>query len=182
MATHNLQGTVSLLSRTPATLDALLRDLPDEWTRRGEGEGTWNAFDIVGHLIHGERTDWMVRVTGLLRSGPTHTFEPFDRTGHARVVAGKALPQLLDDFAAIRADNLRQLQTLNLQPADLEREARHPAFGPVTLSQLLATWAAHDLTHLHQLSRVMAYQYRAAVGPWAEYLGVLQCGGHSAPA
>ena len=175
-----MQQTISLLARTPATLDVLLRDLPDEWTRRGEGEGTWSAFDVVGHLIHGERTDWMVRVKAIVELGPDHTFEPFDRAGHASVVAGKSLAELLDAFASVRAANLEALRALNLQPEDFERTARHPAFGPVTLSQLLATWAAHDLTHLHQISRVMAHQYRHAVGPWEKYLGVLHCGGHSA--
>ena len=177
--THSLQQTICLLARTPGTLNALLRDLPDEWTRRNEGEGTWSAFDIVGHLIHGERTDWMVRVNALLQFGPAHTFAPFDRTGHAREVQDRPLGHLLNEFAQVRSENLRELHALNLQPEDLGRQARHPAFGPVTLSQLLATWAAHDLTHLHQISRVMAYQYREAVGPWEKYLGVLHCDGHS---
>lgn len=180
MATHDLQQTVSLLARTPATLDALLRDLPDKWTRHGEGDATWSAFDIVGHLIHGERTDWMVRVKGLMEFGPSHTFQPFDRAGHAREIEGRSLADLLDEFAQLRTENLRALHQLNLQPSDMERQARHPAFGPVTLSQLLATWAAHDLTHLHQISRVLAHQYRDAVGPWEKYLGVLHCNGHSA--
>ena len=182
MSEHHLQQTVSLLSRTPAALDALLRDLPAEWTHSGEGESTWSAFEIVGHLIHGERTDWMVRVNGILRFGPSHTFEPFDRSGHAGAIEGQSLSQLLDEFARRRSENLAELRALRLGPDDLLREARHPAFGPVTLGQLLATWAAHDLTHLHQISRVLAYQYRDAVGPWARYLGVLQCGGHSAEA
>ena len=181
MATPDLQQTVSLLARTPATLDALLRDLPDEWTRQGEGEGTWSAFAIVGHLNHGERTDWMVRVKGLMQFGPSHTFEPFERTGHAREIEGQSLEQRLDEFALLRAENLRELRQLNLQPDDMSRQARHPAFGPVTLSELLATWAAHDLTHVHQIARVMAHQYRDAVGPWKKYLGVLHCDGHSAP-
>ena len=129
------------------TLNALLRDLPDEWTRRNEGEGTWSAFDIVAHLIHAERTDWMVRVNALLQFGPAHTFESFDRTGHLRDGHERPLGHLLNEFAQVRSENLRELHALNLQPEDLGRQARHPAFGPVTLSQLLATWAAHDLTH-----------------------------------
>ncbi len=174
-----LSQTVALLARTPATLNALLRDLPDAWTRQNEGDGSWSAFDIVGHLIHGERTDWMVRVKALLQFGPAHTFQPFDRTGHATQTEELSLAQLLDEFAQLRSESLRALNDLNLQPDDLDRQARHPAFGPVTLSQLLATWAAHDLTHLHQISRVMAHQYADAVGPWKKYLGVLQCSGHS---
>ncbi len=176
--THSLQQTVCLLARTPGTLNALLRDLPDEWTRRNEGEGTWSAFDIVAHLIHAERTDWMVRVNALLQFGPAHTFASFDRTGHVRDGHERPLGHLLNEFAQVRSENLRELHALNLQPEDLGRQARHPAFGPVTLSQLLATWAAHDLTHLHQVSRVMAYQYRDAVGPWEKYLGVLHHGKH----
>lgn len=179
---HNLQLTIALLARTPAALDALLRDLPDAWTLANEGEKTWSPFDIVGHLIHGERTDWMPRARMILHSGETRTFEPFDRLAQARESEGKALPQLLDEFADLRAQNLAELRALNLQPEDFTRRGRHPAFGSVTFSQLLATWAAHDLTHLHQLSRVLAHQYREAVGPWSAFLGVLQCTGHSAPA
>ena len=174
-----VQHAMSLLTRTPATLDALLRDLPDTWTRRNEGDGTWDPFEIVGHLIHAERTDWMPRVRMVLQFGETRTFEPFDREGAAREDPRSSLAQRLDEFARLRSHNLGELRALNLKPADLERRGRHPALGIVTLSQLLATWAAHDLTHLHQISRVMAHQYREAVGPWSGYLGVLQCNGHS---
>jgi DinB superfamily len=179
---HDLQQTISLLSRTPAALDALLRDLPEAWTIQAEGENTWNAFDVVGHLIHCERTNWIPRAKTILRSGESRPFEPFDRSGHVRTMQGKPLAQLLDEFARLRADNLGELRAWNLQPADLELRGRHPAFGVVTLSELLATWATHDLTHLHQISRVMAHQYREAVGPWKAYLGVLQCAGHSSAA
>ena len=176
---HNLQHTIALLSRTPATLNALLRDLPETWTFRNEGENTWSAFDIVGHLIHGERTDWMPRVRIVLQSGETQTFEPFDRWGQIRESQGKSLGELLDEFARLRSESLGELRALNLRKEDLERRGRHPALGVVTLSELLATWAAHDLTHLHQISRVMAHQYREAVGPWSGSLGVLLCAGHS---
>ena len=176
---HNLQETISLLERTPAALNALLRGLPETWTLRNEGENTWSAFDILGHLIVGERTDWMVRAKLILESGESKPFEKFDRWAQERESQGKSLPQLLDEFARVRAENLSELRALNLQPRDLEKRGLHPALGIVTLSQLLATWAAHDLTHLHQLSRVMAYQYRDAVGTWKQYLGVLQCNGHS---
>jgi DinB superfamily len=177
---HNLQHTISLLVRTPAVLDALLRDLPETWTFRNEGENTWNAFEVVGHLIHGERADWIPRAKIILEFGETRAFEPFDREGHAREIQGKSLAQLLDEFARVRAGNLDELRALNLRPEDLERRGKHPSLGAVTLSGLLATWAAHDLTHLHQISRIMACQYREAVGPWGKYLGVLQCAGHSA--
>jgi hypothetical protein len=176
---QNLELTISLLARTPAVLDALLRDLPDAWTLRNEGDATWSAFDVVGHLIHGERTNWMPRARRLLEFGETRAFEPLDRWGQVRASQGKSLGQLLDEFARLRSDNLRELRTLNLKPEDLDQRGRHPALGVVTLSELLATWAAHDLTHLHQLSRTMAHQYRDAVGPWSVYLGVLQCAGHS---
>jgi DinB superfamily len=115
----------------------------------------------------------------ILESGESRTFEPFDRSGHLREGQGKTLEQLLDEFARLRAENLDELRALQLRREDMERRGRHPAFGVVTLSELLATWAAHDLTHLHQISRIMAHQYREAVGPWSAYLGVLQCAGHS---
>lgn len=178
---HDLQQTIALLARTPAALDALLRDLPHSWTLCNEGAETWSVFDVIGHLIHGERTDWMPRARIIVESGETRAFDPFDRLGHVRESLGKSLEQLLDEFARLRSDNLDQLRRLNLREEDLERRGRHPAFGAVTLSQLLATWAAHDLTHFHQISRIMAYQYREAVGPWTRYLGVMQCRGHSAP-
>ncbi len=178
---HQLEETISLLARAPKTLDALLRDLPDAWTLGNEGEGTWSPAGVVGHLIHCERTDWMPRARRVLEFGETRAFEPFDRRGHERETAGKPLGTLLDEFARLRAENLGQLRALSLSPEDLQKRGLHPSLGAVTLSQLLATWAAHDLTHLHQISRVMAHQYREAVGPWSRYLGVLQCDGHSAP-
>jgi hypothetical protein len=175
----NLDETVAVLARTPATLDALLRGLPESWVRSNEGKDTWSAFDIVGHLIVGERNDWMPRARIILESGEARPFDPFDRLAQSRESQNKSLEQLLDDFSRLRRENLAALQTLNLQPEDLSRRGRHPALGVVTLQQLLATWAVHDLTHVHQLSRVMAHQYRDAVGPWSAYLGVLQCSGHS---
>ena len=177
---HNPEHTISLLSRTPATLDALLRDLPDEWTRRNEGEGTWNAFEVVGHLIDCEHINWIPRVEWILQYGATQPFRRFDRGGYAHETADKTLGQLLDEFARLRLQNLSILSSLNLAPEDFERRGVHPALGEVTLANLLATWAAHDLTHLHQIARIMAYQYREAVGPWIKFLGVMQCAGHSA--
>jgi hypothetical protein len=175
----SLDQTVSLLTRTPGALDALLRDLPEDWTHRNEGEDTWSAAGVVAHLIHCERTDWIPRARRVLDFGETGAFDPFDRLGNQRESQGKTLSQLLDEFARLRSENLGQLRAWNLRPADLERRGLHPSLGPVTLSQLLATWAAHDLTHLHQISRVLAHQYREAVGPWTQYLGVMKCDGHS---
>jgi uncharacterized damage-inducible protein DinB len=176
---HNLQQTIALLARTPATLNAFLRELPDSLTRRNEGGDTWSAYDVVGHLVYAERADWMPRVKIILEFGEACAFEKFDRMGQVKESQGKSLAQLLDEFARVRAENLNALRALNLRDEDLSRRGQHPSLGPVTLSQLLATWAAHDLTHLHQLSRIMAHQYREAVGPWSAYLGVLQCDGHS---
>jgi hypothetical protein len=181
----SLAEATALLTRTPATLDALLRGLPDIWVRSNEGRSkngkdTWSPFDIVGHLIVGERTDWMPRARIILDHGEARPFDPFDRFAQIKETRGKSLEQLLDEFARLRKENLVALQALNLQPKDLARRGMHPELGVVTLSELLATWAVHDLTHLHQLSRVMAHQYRDAVGPWGAYLGVLHCNGHSA--
>lgn len=176
---QDLQHTLSLLARTPATLDALLRELPDAWTRQNEGENTWSAYDVVGHLIHGDRTDWMPRARRILEFGETRAFEPFDRLAQNRESQGKSLPELLDEFTRLRAKNLDELRAMNLRPEDIERRGLHPALGSVTLAELLATWAAHDLTHMHQISRIMAHQYRQAVGPWSRFLGVMQCAGHS---
>jgi hypothetical protein len=178
---HQLPDSIALLGRTPVALNALLRDLPETWTFQNEGENTWTVFDVVGHLNHGERTDWMPRARTILQFGEAKPFEPFDREAQGRESQGKSLGQLLDEFATLRSANLEELRALNLKPDDMARRGRHPALGVVTLSELLATWAAHDLTHLHQISRVMAYQYREAVGPWTRFLGVMQCAGHSAP-
>ncbi|HEY7403041.1 MAG TPA: DinB family protein [Candidatus Angelobacter sp.] len=180
MPDFNLQETISLLTRTPATLNALLRDLPETLTLRNEGGSSWTPLDIVGHLIHADRTDWMARAKKIVQFGETQPFDPFDRLGQVRESQGKSLAQLLDEFGRVRSEKLNELRGLNLQPEDLKRRGRHPALGAVTLAELLATWATHDLTHLHQITRVMAYQYREAVGPWSAYLGVLHCEGHSA--
>ena len=174
----DLPRTIALLTRTPPTLDAFLRDLPETWILGNEGGKTWSPFDIVGHLIHGERTDWMARTRIILQYGEDRPFDPFDRLGQERESRGKSLGELLDEFARLRALNLDALRGMDLQPSDFDRRGRHPALGAVTLAQLLSTWAVHDLTHLHQLSRVMAFQYRDVVGPWSAYLGVLHCEGH----
>lgn len=175
----NLNEAMAVLARTPTILDALLRGLPHLWVRGNEGIDTWSPYDIVGHLIEGERTDWMPRTRMILEHGEGRPFDPFDRFAQMKENKEKPLEYLLDDFARLRDENLSALHALNLQPEDLNRRGRHPALGVVSLSELLATWTVHDLTHLHQLARVMASQYREAVGPWSAYLGVLQCNGHS---
>lgn len=176
---HDLDLTIALLHRTPATLNALLRDMPETWTLRNEGENTWCAFDVVGHLIHAEKTDWMPRARMVLEFGDTKPFQPFNRLAQERESKGQSLEQLLDEFARLRSESVRALRELNLGQKDFERRGLHPTLGAVTLSELLATWAVHDLTHVHQLSRILANQYRTAVGPWSAYLGVLHCDGHS---
>ena len=176
----NLDYVTAVLARTPASLDALLRGLPDFWANRNEGEGTWTAFDIVGHLIFADRTDWMPRLRRILKEGENVAFDPFDRLGQVRESQGKTLDQLLTEFAEVRQGCLTELQGLKLQTSDPERRGRHPALGAVRASELLATWAVHDLNHIHQLSRVMAHQYKDEVGPFKAYLGVLHCDAHGA--
>jgi hypothetical protein len=175
----NLEEAIALLARTPASLNALLRDLPEVWTMQNEGDKSWSPFDIVGHLIHGELTDWMPRARIILDHGNSKPFEKFDRLAQERASQGKSLAELLDEFADLRANNLTEFRRWNLRDEDLKRPGLHPELGAVTLSELLATWTVHDLTHIHQISRVMAHQYRKTVGPWRAYLGVLHCEGHS---
>lgn len=177
---QNLDQSISLLSRTPTVLNALLCDLPEAWTNHNEGENTWTVFDVLGHLVHTERVDWMPRAKRLLEFGETMPFDPVDRWAQTRQNQNQTLTSLLDEFGRLRSVTLSGLRELNLHQKDLEKRGRHPALGPVTLSQLLAAWTVHDLTHLHQISRILAHQYREAVGPWSAYLGVLQCAGHSA--
>ena len=169
-----------VLERTPHVLRALLLGLPDPWIRATEGPSTWSPFDVVGHLIHGERTDWMPRLEIILAEGEGRAFTPFDRFAQFEASRGKTLEQLLDTFAVLRAGNLVRLASLGLTPADLARRGRHPELGPVTLEQHLATWVAHDLSHLGQIARVMGKAYAEAVGPWAVYLPML--GPRGAPA
>ncbi len=178
----NIDTTIALLDRTPKALNALLRDLPDTLTHANESGETWSVLDVVGHLIHADLTDWMTRAQWLMEFGESKQFPAFDREGHRQNIAGKALPQLLDEFSQVRSDKLNELHALELKPEDFGRRGWHPGLGTVTLGQLLATWAAHDLNHLHQISRIMAYQYREATGPWRKYLGVMHCNGHGAAA
>jgi hypothetical protein len=175
----SLDDTMALLERTPHALGALLDGLPVAWTHANEGPETFSPYDVVGHLIHGERTDWMVRARIILDHGESTPFDRFDRFAQFRDGAGRTLPDLLDEFGSLRRENLQKLRGWNLAPADLDRRGTHPGLGTVTLRALLATWVVHDLTHLHQVSRAMAHQYREQVGPWSVFLGVLRCQGHS---
>ncbi len=168
-----LAECLPVLERTPAALNALLRDLPKVWTAATEGPDTWSPYTVLGHLIHGEQTDWFLRVKVIIDYGPGKTFEPYDREAQFRVTEVQSVNQLLDQFTTLRQENLSQLRALDLQTEDLNRIGTHPAFGPVTLRQLLATWTAHDLAHLLQINRVMAKRYRQEVGPWAQYLSVM---------
>jgi hypothetical protein len=168
-----LDEAVALLARTPATLDALLRGLPDDWIAANEGGDTWSPFDVVGHLIHGERTDWVPRARIIMERGEAEPFEPFDRFAQFHASEGRTLASLLDEFAALRRQSLDDLAALRLTSADLDRRGRHPDLGVVTLRQLLATWVAHDLDHVVQVSRVLAKQYSEEAGPWKAFLRII---------
>jgi hypothetical protein len=163
---------IAILERTPAVVRDLLSDLPADWTASNEGPDTFSPFDVVGHLIDGEETDWIPRMRIVLAQGPDRHFVPFDRFRH-QGAAAQTLGQRVDRFAELRGKNLGELRKLNLKPVQLLLTGEHPELGTVTLSQLLATWATHDLTHLSQITRVMAKQYKAAVGPWRKYLPLL---------
>lgn len=168
-----MDEATAILSRTPATLDALLRGLPEDWIAAHEGGETWCPYDVIGHLIHGERTDWVPRARIILQHGEARAFEKFDRFAQFASSKGRTLDILLDEFAALRRENLRELSSLGITVADLHRRGRHPELGAVTLGQLLATWVAHDLNHLGQIARVMAKRYADEVGPWKAYLRIL---------
>jgi hypothetical protein len=169
----NLDSSIAVLERTPRVLEALLSGLPDVWTTGNEGADTWSPFDVVGHLIDGELSDWMARLQIILSQGANRCFEPFDRFRHISANKGRALPELLAEFRRLREGNLSELRRLKLTGGQLQLTGEHPAFGTVTLEQLLATWVAHDLGHIAQITRVMSKQYRDAVGPWEAYLPVL---------
>ena len=168
-----MDDAMAILARTPATLDALLRGLPDGWIAAHEGGETWSPFDVVGHLIHGELTDWVPRAKIILEHGEARAFDKFDRFAQLALSEGRTLSSLLDEFATLRRDNLRELASLRVTDADLDRRGRHPELGVVTLRQLLATWTAHDLDHVVQISRVLARQYSDEVGPWRAYLRII---------
>lgn len=162
-----------MLERTPRVLREMLCGLDSFWVKSNYGEATFSPFDVVGHLLEGEKNDWMVRVRVILEHGESQAFKPFDRYAMYESSKGKQIGELLDEFAACRAANVAEVRGLNLTEALLDRRGRHPALGVVTLRQLLATWVVHDLGHTHQIAKAMAYQYRGEVGPWVEYLTIL---------
>jgi len=168
----NLQEALPILERTPQVVALLLRNLPACWTQQNEGTDTWTAYDVIGHYIHGERTDWIPRMKIILGEGDKH-FVPFDRFAQFKNSKGKSLDQLLDEFATLRKENIQQLIAIAPDESALKKKGIHPQFGEVTLSELLSSWVVHDLTHISQIVRVMAKQYEVTVGPWKEYMGIL---------
>ncbi len=170
---YSLERSYEILDRTPAVIAALLSGLPDDWIMPNEGPETFSPYDVVGHLIHGEKTDWVVRAKMILEFGKSKTFERYDRFAQFEESKGKSLQQLLDEFAALRKENMIWFKALNLTEDDLDRKGMHPVLGEVTLRNLLATWVIHDLTHIAQVTRVMAKQYKEEMGPWQEFFRIL---------
>lgn len=170
---YSLERSYEILDRTPAVLRALLSGLPDDWVMPNEGPETFSPYDVVGHLIHGEKTDWTARMKMILESGNTKTFVRWDRTAMYEESKGKSLEQLLDEFAGLRKENMIWFRSLNLTETDFDRMGMHPVLGDVTLRNLLATWVVHDLTHIAQITRVMAKQYKDEMGPWPEFFRIL---------
>ncbi len=168
-----INKAIAILERTPSTLNSLLKDLPTDWTSPNEGGDTWSPYDVVGHLINGELTDWVVRTEIILSSDPDKEFEPYDRFAQFKSSKGKTLNELLEEFTSLRAENLNKLRAINISEADLQREGIHPEFGGVSLKTMLSAWVVHDLGHIVQISRVMAKQYKEEAGPWIKYLAVL---------
>jgi len=169
-----LEKSMEILERTPDVLNRMLQNISAEWTSNNEGGQTWSVYDIIGHLIHGERTDWIPRAEIILSEKHDKNFEPFNRLAQFEESKEKSLTQLLDEFKTLREKNIEYLRSKKLTDKNLEEKGIHPTFGEVTLSQLLSTWVVHDLNHIAQISRVMAKQYKAEVGPWIEYLRILQ--------
>ncbi|GAA3600862.1 DinB family protein [Flavivirga amylovorans] len=171
--TYNLEQALEVLERTPDTLNVLLSNLSDEWIYNNEGDNTWSVFDIIGHLIHGEKTDWIIRTHIVLSNSDNKTFESFDRFAQFENSKGKTLQQLLKEFLELRAKNLKALKELQITESQLKMKATHPELGEITLKELLASWVTHDLGHIAQIARVMAKQYKEEVGPWIAYMPIL---------
>ena len=170
----DLAKSIEILERTPEVLIVMLQNIADDWTSNNEGLETWNVYDIIGHLIEGEKTDWIPRMEIVLSDKQDKTFEPFDRFAQFEISKGKSLKELLEEFKGLRKKNLEHLRSKKLTTKDYEKKGIHPTFGEVTLSQLLSTWTVHDLNHIAQISRVMAKQYKVEVGPWIKFLKILQ--------
>lgn len=170
----NLNHTLSFLNRTPESLQTLLAGLPEAWTHHNEGENTWSPYDIIGHFIHGEKTDWVPRARIILSDEAHKEFVPFDRFAQFENSKGKSLEVLLEEFKQLRKENVETVRSWNITPNQLNRTGLHPDLGSVTLKQLLSTWQVHDFSHLNQLSRVMAKIYRDEVGPWAQYISLIR--------
>jgi hypothetical protein len=170
----SMHQSIEILERTPIVLQNLLEGLSPEWTSNNEGGETWSAYDVIGHLIHGDKTDWLTRAELILSYNVEKKFQPFDRFAQFENSKGKTLKQLLNEFKEIRDANIIRLRSLKITEQDLEKTGVHPTFGVVTLSQLLSTWIVHDLNHISQIARVMAKQYKIEVGPWIEFLKILK--------
>ena len=169
-----LDKAIEILKRTPSTLESLLDGISDEWLRNNEGENTWSPYDIIGHLIHGEKTDWMPRAKIILSEATNNTFEPFDRFAQQKSDQSTPITKLLEEFKKLRSENLKELQALPINDRTLEKKGIHPELGEANLKELLSTWVVHDLGHIAQITRVMAKQYKDEVGIWREFLGILK--------
>ena len=168
-----MEKSIEILERTPEVLETMLQNVSADWTENNEGGETWSVFDVLGHLVHGEKTDWMARMEIIISDAPDKKFAPFDRFAQFEDSKGKTLRELLKEFKGLRKKNVDVLRSKKLTTENLEQKGVHPAFGEVTLRQLLATWTVHDLDHISQISRVMAKQYKEDVGPWTQYLKIL---------
>ena len=173
MISVDLPTVINIISRTPDVIKGLVTGLDETWLHANEGEGTWSPHQVVAHLIYGEQTDWIPRMQIILSDKEDKTFTPFNRSGHFQLATGRTIESLLHQFEELRKENIHILLAANLIEDDLRRTAIHPAFGTVTLGQLLASWVVHDMTHIYQISRTIAKQYEVEVGPWKEYLGIL---------
>jgi hypothetical protein len=169
----DLDNAMAVLTRTPATLRTMLKDMPRDWVETNEGADTWSPYDVIGHLIHGERADWIARAKIILEHGESRPFDPFDRFAQFEESEGKTLAELLEEFAALRERNLATLRDMKIGAGDFEKTGQHPALGRVMLKELLATWVTHDLDHIAQIARTMAKQYMTEVGPWQAYISIL---------
>lgn len=170
---YSPESSYEILERTPSVLSTLLSGLSEEWIINNEGPDTFSPFDVVGHLLHGEKTDWVTRAKLILEPGPVKTFEPYDRFAQYEESKGKTLSQLLDEFERLRKENIDWLRSQHVTETDLDKTGIHPVLGEVSLRNLLATWVVHDLTHISQVTRVMAKQYQSEMGPWPEFFRIL---------